>query len=121
MKNSKKTKIVGYCIEHNKKTPIIVCKSRKDIPYGMEFYCEHCKKYHKHGEGDGHRVAHCVNQNSPFFNTGYVVILERDYSFETRKAIYKLMEAQIKLIEDEGLIDKQMSFILNLNVKQVEI
>jgi hypothetical protein len=36
-------------------------------------WCPHCCRYHTHGRGDGHRVAHCAGDSSPFKDTGYVI------------------------------------------------
>jgi hypothetical protein len=46
------------------------------------FWCPFCLRYHYHGQGGepsrkggflnyGHRVAHCINSDSPFRETGY--------------------------------------------------
>jgi hypothetical protein len=37
-------------------------------------YCEHCRDYHFHGVGDGHRIAHCHVESSPYRQTGYTLI-----------------------------------------------
>ena len=41
-------------------------------------WCQHCDRWHAHGtvgprsgQGDGHRVAHCVPPESPYHRTGY--------------------------------------------------
>lgn len=47
---------------------------RKDFPSGWKFYCIFCKKYHLHGEGLGHRVAHCFSEKSPYYETGYNLV-----------------------------------------------
>lgn len=63
------TKIIGYD-EH---TPIIKAERRKDV-LGYKFFCFYCNKNHYHGEGEGHRAAHCKpNENSPFLKTGYII------------------------------------------------
>lgn len=36
-------------------------------------FCEACRDYHFHGNGDGHRVAHCHISSSPYRQTGYVL------------------------------------------------
>ena len=51
--------------------PIVYCTHRKDYPQGLEFFCIFCGRVHKHGSGEGHRVAHCTNNFSPFKKTGY--------------------------------------------------
>ena len=30
----------------------------------------HCKKRHRHGPAEGHRVAHCPDRRSPYWKTG---------------------------------------------------
>ncbi len=36
-----------------------------------EFDCPYCKRPHRHGALDGHRVAHCNSPDSPLRETGY--------------------------------------------------
>jgi len=37
-------------------------------------WCEHCRRYHWHGLGDGHRWAHCSHPpETPFMETGYII------------------------------------------------
>src|SRR5260370_1385513 len=38
------------------------------------FTCPHCRTVHLHGNGPGHRVAHCIVPRSPFAKTGYWII-----------------------------------------------
>jgi len=78
LKESKKTKIIGYEKYENKLFPIIECSKREDIDFGLKFYCVFCKRYHLHGEGDGHRAAHCINDKSPFMEDGYVLKLNEN-------------------------------------------
>lgn len=40
-----------------------------------KFYCQFCKRWHRHGRSEGHRVAHCHNPDSPYSETGYVLKL----------------------------------------------
>lgn len=37
------------------------------------FWCKFCGKFHKHGHGEGYRVAHCTTTHSPFLNSGYIL------------------------------------------------
>ena len=39
----------------------------------LEFYCPHCKQMHRHGNGGGHRVSHCIKQDSPLRRGYYIV------------------------------------------------
>ena len=38
----------------------------------LRFFCRYCDRYHYHGAG--HRVAHCSVEDSPYRDTGYVLI-----------------------------------------------
>ena len=37
-------------------------------------WCPYCRRYHIHGAGEGHRVAHCLDDASPFDGTGYYLV-----------------------------------------------
>lgn len=61
MKNSRKT---GH--------PVLAAVERN--PEGMlSVWCPFCQRWHHHGTGEGHRVAHCMDPESPFLETGYVI------------------------------------------------
>ena len=34
-------------------------------------WCKHCDAWHDHGPAEGHREAHCPDQSSPYWKTGY--------------------------------------------------
>jgi hypothetical protein len=34
-------------------------------------WCKYCQTWHKHGAAEGHREAHCMDSNSPYWKTGY--------------------------------------------------
>lgn len=66
----------------------------------LVIWCDFCKRWHRHGSGgptmgagNGHRVAHCGSQRSPYFRTGYVLCesgpLTRDeqYRISGRKRV----------------------------------
>ena len=55
--------------------PTIYGRLRKDFYGGIEFVCKYCRKIHRHGRGEGHRVAHCHNEKSGYEQTGYVLKL----------------------------------------------
>ena len=38
-------------------------------------WCKHCGCYHHHGPAEGHRIAHCQQQDSPYQRTGYNLAL----------------------------------------------
>ena len=57
-------------------SPHVVVKRRKPNPDYPGFYltfidCPHCGREHIHGNGPGHRVAHC---DAPGSSVGYVLV-----------------------------------------------
>jgi hypothetical protein len=46
---------------------------KSKLGHQLEFYCTYCRKWHFHGRGDGHRVAHCFKPDSPYKRHGYVL------------------------------------------------
>ena len=38
-------------------------------------WCKHCADWHWHGPGEGHRIAHCHDENSPYELHGYNLAL----------------------------------------------
>ena len=36
-------------------------------------WCRYCDRFHTHGNAAGHRVAHCLVEDSPYRDTGYVL------------------------------------------------
>lgn len=34
-------------------------------------WCKHCREWHSHRPAEGHREAHCLDQSSPYWKTGY--------------------------------------------------
>jgi hypothetical protein len=34
-------------------------------------WCKHCGTWHRHGAGEGHREAYCLEQQSPYYQNGY--------------------------------------------------
>lgn len=52
-------------------SPIVDAYADRD---GMlRIWCDHCHGWHFHGQGEGHRVAHCIDDDSPYRKTGYVL------------------------------------------------
>ncbi|MED1205884.1 hypothetical protein [Heyndrickxia acidicola] len=37
----------------------------------LSAWCSYCVEFHHHGAGEGHRIAHCTNEKSPYKITGY--------------------------------------------------
>ena len=56
------------------KAPKLTAYPREDFPKGWKVFCVYCKKFHLHGETLGHRTAHCDNDDSPYNETGYVLV-----------------------------------------------
>lgn len=60
-----------------KKKTYPVLLSIHQVVNGTEYFrawCPFCKKWHYHGPGEGHRVAHCGDESrSPFRETGYIL------------------------------------------------
>jgi hypothetical protein len=40
----------------------------------LRVWCRYCGKFHYHGAADGHRVAHCIADDSPYHLTGYYLL-----------------------------------------------
>ena len=51
--------------------PILLAYEDEDG--GLHAWCIHCRRWHLHGAGEGHRAAHCTNKDSPYLKTGYVL------------------------------------------------
>jgi hypothetical protein len=60
--------------------PVMLCEevppTRRGAVTTWRFWCDYCRRWHSHGAGEGHRVAHCINQESPYLNGGYVLKLK---------------------------------------------
>jgi hypothetical protein len=55
------------------KIPVIKCLPRPDFPEGMMFWCPFCNRWHMHGIGNGPRVSHCFNPDSPHYHSEYKI------------------------------------------------
>ena len=53
--------------------------------YVWKVYCPFCANNHIHGPIEGHRVAHCANENSNFRESGYIIMLPRKTSILTTR------------------------------------
>lgn len=75
------------------KIPTFKCIPRDDFGDGMMFFCPYCQEWHKHGEGDGQRIAHCNREDSPLKETGYFIeLIPYDELMEIREAIDSYLE-----------------------------
>ena len=52
--------------------PVLEAYDRHD-GCGYAVWCRHCKVWHYHGHGEGHRVAHCHDPESPYHRPGYTL------------------------------------------------
>jgi hypothetical protein len=41
----------------------------------LQFYCPHCRDWHRHGLGDGYRIAHCHKRDSPLLARGSIYLV----------------------------------------------
>lgn len=106
----KKTKILGYEAIKGNEVAVILCEERTDtnLVGAMKFYCDFCKKDHIHGIGEGHRLQHCFDVDSPFDQVGYIITLNPNY-FSKEKGD----EIKIKITKGEEA-DKLRIDILDL-------
>lgn len=79
------------------KPPILPAIPREDFYQGNQIYCVFCKAWHRHGQGNGHRVTHCtVSRNTPHYDHGYYIhrIEVKPSNIKTVKPfLQKLMES----------------------------
>jgi hypothetical protein len=64
-------------MHENAKIPVLKAEL-EEIPghhITYKVWCPFCKVYHRHGNVEGHRVAHC-NIDTPFERTGYIIALD---------------------------------------------
>jgi hypothetical protein len=75
--------------------PLIKCLPREDFDGGLKFWCPFCRKWHRHGRGDGHRSAHCTASNSPFNAHGYFIeLMSKKELKEIKKAIDETLDLE---------------------------
>lgn len=68
------TKKVGVIMRLNKehyKSPILLGFETND--HQVAVWCPYCVSYHFHGKEEGYRTPHCINPQSPFLESGYIV------------------------------------------------
>lgn len=51
----------------------VLAATERNLTGDLSVWCPFCKCWHHHGAGEGHRVAHCTNLDSPFRESGYIV------------------------------------------------
>ncbi len=82
----------GWCVECDR--PVLIARGDGNV---LDVWCPHCLRDHHHGRhnsntgcrykitgyppctcppgsGDGHRVAHCGDPESPYYDTGYIAV-----------------------------------------------
>lgn len=84
----------------NSEAPILSAYRNEDQLLTL---CPHCHRQHAHSTGDGHRIAHCEDKDSPFHNSGYVLqqVSLRAYAKYRQELIQKHRDRQPK---QEGLV-----------------
>lgn len=55
-------------------------------------WCWYCGKWHIHGPGEGHRVAHCGDRKSPYAETGYVLKIVGPLPADLARALSKRLK-----------------------------
>lgn len=56
------------------KIPRLPAHPRDDGVRGLRVWCDFCRCWHHHSSGYGRRVAHCHNSESPYADTGYMLV-----------------------------------------------
>ncbi len=57
-----------------------------ETPAGLTFWCVHCREWHRHGPGAGHRQAHCFRP-SPYRETGYDLVVVGPMTQQIKRSI----------------------------------
>lgn len=63
-----------------KHLPVLLGFERSASTNALSVWCPYCCEWHNHGKETGHVVAHCIDIDSPFKETGYYIkkITKRD-------------------------------------------
>lgn len=56
-----------------KAIPVLLAEPNPKYPEQWRAWCPHCRRYHFHGAGEGHRTAHCTSE-PPGFPDGYYLV-----------------------------------------------
>lgn len=62
----------------------------RDSDTTVRVFCRYCSRWHVHGDGGGHRVAHCQADDSPYRDTGYFLVEVHSIPDAPTPKIYKL-------------------------------
>ncbi|SDP29219.1 helix-turn-helix domain-containing protein [Desulforhopalus singaporensis] len=85
-------------IESDKNKIFPVVRTYDDLKSQLHFYCIHCGKWHQHGRGGpdeplqlgregyggGHRISHCLAENSPFKVRGVILEVVGEFTDEIK-------------------------------------
>jgi len=74
-------------------TAVFKCLPRADLLDGMRFWCPYYKKWHNHGKGEGYRIAHCTNPESPLKTHNYII---KPYTKTELRKIAKTIKAYLE-------------------------
>ena len=58
-----------------------------ETPAELTFWCMHCREWHRHGHGAGHRLAHCRDAASPYRETGYDLVVVGPMTQQVRRSL----------------------------------
>ena len=78
---NKKSRDVSHAREHaqgieiNGRIYLVLSRNKSS---NLTDICPFCGERHRHGEGDGHRVSHCVNTDCDYVIGRYSVFKNRD-------------------------------------------
>jgi hypothetical protein len=80
---------------------------RDESGQALRFFCRFCGRYHSHGRhpdepvgaSDGHRVAHCFVEDSPYLDTGYFIVELPD-----ELPVLNHMKVRARYTRDGGLV-----------------
>jgi hypothetical protein len=52
--------------------PVLIAE--QNGPNTVRGWCPYCRQFHIHGIPLGHRAAHCADEKSPFYRSGYFLV-----------------------------------------------
>ncbi len=58
-----------------------------ETPSGLTFWCIHCREWHRHGHGGGHRLAHCRDAASSVRAAGYELVVVGPMTQQVRRSL----------------------------------
>ncbi len=85
--------VIGFKEDHDQVYPIVAAYT--DESKHLCFWCNYCDEWHYHGINEGHRLAHCFSERSPFLQNGVVLHNSGEYTKEI-KAKYRAVAKKYK-------------------------